>query len=102
MPMNREWLMRKKRLYKQLSQEKKKKDKVLHMHRWMRYAAILAVALLMGGGAGYWFYNRPEHQMLVAVANEGIVKEVVLRGYFSVAEQCRHAEVPARILRKRT
>ena len=33
-----------KRLYKQLSQEKKKKDKVLHMHRWMRYAAILAVA----------------------------------------------------------
>lgn len=31
-----------KRLYKQLSQEKKKKDKVLHMHRWMRYAAILA------------------------------------------------------------
>lgn len=67
-----------KRLYKQLSQEKKKKDKVLHMHRWMRYAAILAVALLMGGGAGYWFYNRPEHQMLVAVANEGIVKEVVL------------------------
>jgi len=44
----------------------------------MRYAAILAVALLMGGGAGYWFYNRPEHQMLVAVANEGIVKEVVL------------------------
>lgn len=38
-----------KRLYKQLSQEKKKKDKVLHMHRWMRYAAILAVALLMGG-----------------------------------------------------
>ena len=48
------------------------------MHRWMRYAAILAVALLMGGGAGYWFYNRPEHQMLVAVANEGIVKEVVL------------------------
>ena len=39
-----------KRLYKQLSQEKKKKDKVLHMRRWM----------------------------LVAVANEGIVKEVVL------------------------
>ena len=67
-----------KRLYRKLEQEKKKKDKVLHMHRWMRYAAILAVALLMGGGAGYWFYNRPEHQMLVAVANEGIVKEVVL------------------------
>ncbi len=67
-----------KRLYKQLSQEKKKKDKALHIHRWMRYAAILAVALLMGGGAGYWFYNRPDHLMLVAVANEGIVKEVVL------------------------
>ena len=73
------------------------------MHRWMRYAAILAVALLMGGGAGYWFYNRPEHQMLVAVANEGIVKESCLaRWNESLAEQCRHAEVPARILRKRT
>ena len=65
-------------LYKKLDEAKGKQAKLLHMHRWMRYAAILAVALLMGGGAGYWFYNRPEHQMLVAVANEGIVKEVVL------------------------
>ena len=67
-----------KRLYRKLEQEKKKKDKVLYMHRWMKYAAIIVVALLMGGGAGYWFYNQTEHQMLVAVANEGIVKEVVL------------------------
>lgn len=44
-----------KRLYRKLEQEKKKKDKVLYMHRWMKYAAIIVVALLMGGGAGYWF-----------------------------------------------
>ena len=62
-----------KRLYRKLEQEKKKKDKVLYMHRWMKYAAII-----VGGGAGYWFYNQTEHQMLVAVANEGIVKKVVL------------------------
>lgn len=45
----------------------------------MKYAAIIVVALLMGGGAGYWFYNQTEHQMLVAVANEGIVKKLSYR-----------------------
>lgn len=67
-----------KRLYKKLEQEKKKKEKILRMHRWTKYAAIIVIALLMGGGAGYWIYNQTENQMLVAVANEGIVKEVVL------------------------
>lgn len=68
-----------KRLYKQLEQEAKKKTKVLYMRRLMQYAAILIVALLMGGGIGYWFFQQAEeHQMLVAVANDGIVKEVVL------------------------
>ncbi len=68
-----------KRLYKQLEQEAKKKNKVLYMGRLMQYAAILIVALLMGGGIGYWFFQQAEeHQMLVAVANDGIVKEVVL------------------------
>ena len=49
------------------------------MHRWMRYAAVIAVILLMGGGTGYWFYhNGADQQLMVAVANEGSVKEVVL------------------------
>lgn len=65
-------------LYKRLDREKKKQAKVLHIHRWMRYAAIIAITLLIGGGAGYWYLNEGAHQMIVASANEGIVKEVVL------------------------
>ena len=66
-------------LYKKLDEAKGKQAKLLRMHRWMRYAAVIAVILLMGGGAGYWFYhNGADQQLMVAVANEGIVKEVVL------------------------
>lgn len=68
-----------KRLYKQLEQEEQKKNKMLYIRRLMKYAAILIATLFVGGGAGYWFYNEAEeHQMLVAVANDGIVKEIVL------------------------
>lgn len=68
-----------KQLYKQLDQEKRKQEKVLHMHRWLKYAAAITITLLIGGGAGYWFYqNEAEQHMLIAVADEGIVKEVVL------------------------
>lgn len=49
------------------------------MQRWMKYAAMIAVILVIGGGAGYWLYqNGNNQQMMVAVANEGIVKEVIL------------------------
>ncbi len=68
-----------KQLYKKLDEEKGKQNKILRMHRWMRYAAAIAVILVIGGGAGYWFYQSgTDQQMMVAVANEGIVKEVVL------------------------
>lgn len=68
-----------KQLYKKLDEEKGKQKKILRMHRWMRYAATVAVMLVIGGGAGYWFYqNGTDQQVMVAVANEGIVKEVVL------------------------
>ena len=41
----------------------------------MKYAAVIAVMLVMGGGVGYWFYqNGNNQQMMVAVASEGIVK----------------------------
>lgn len=66
-----------KRLYKAIDQEKRKQNKVLRMHQWMKYAAVIAITLLLGGGAGYWFYQN-DTEMLVAVANEGIVKEVTL------------------------
>ena len=39
-------------LYKKLDEAKGKQAKLLRMHRWMRYAAVIAVILLMGGGAG--------------------------------------------------
>lgn len=68
-----------KQLYKKLDKEKGKQNKILRMHRWMRYAAAIAAILVIGGGAGYWFYQSgTDQQMMVAVANEGIVKEVVL------------------------
>lgn len=65
-------------LYKRLEQEKKKQAKVLHIHRWMKYAAVIAITLIIGGGAGYWYLNESAHRMIVATADEGIVKEVVL------------------------
>lgn len=65
-------------LYKKLNQEKKRQERILQIHRWTKYAAIIVIALIIGGGAGYWFFNQSEHQMLIATADEGIVKEVVL------------------------
>lgn len=49
------------------------------MQHWMKYAAMIAVILVIGGGLGYWLYqNGNDQQMMVAVANEGIVKEIIL------------------------
>lgn len=68
-----------KRLHKKLDEEKGKQRKILRMHQWMKYAAVIAVILVVGGGAGYWLYhNETAPQMVVAVANEGIVKEIIL------------------------
>lgn len=68
-----------KRLYKKLDEEKGKRNKTLHMQRWMKYAAMIAVILVTAGGIGYWLYqNGNNQQMMVATANEGIVKEVIL------------------------
>lgn len=68
-----------KRLYKQLNEEKEKQNKAQRIYRWMKYAAVIALLLTIGGGAGYWFYqDKTDLPMMVAVANEGIVKEVIL------------------------
>lgn len=66
-----------KRLYKRIKEEKSKQAKTIRLYQWMKYAAIVTVVLLLGTGAGYWFYQN-DTDMLVAVANEGIVKEVTL------------------------
>lgn len=96
-----------KRLYKRLNQEKEKQNKILRIHQWMKYAAVIAIMLLFGGGAGYWFVQN-DADLLVAVANEGIVKEVILPdgtkvwlnnfatltypSEFSKTERCVHLE----------
>ena len=68
-----------KQLYKKLDEEKRKQNKILRMHRWMKYAAMIAVILVIGGGSGYWLYQNGNNQhMMVAVADEGIVKEIIL------------------------
>ncbi|MCR2006165.1 FecR family protein [Bacteroides acidifaciens] len=68
-----------KQLYKKLDEEKRKQNKILRMHRWMKYAAMIAVILVIGGGSGYWLYQNGNNQhMMIAVANEGIVKEIIL------------------------
>ena len=36
-----------KQLYKKLDEEKGKQSKILSMHRWMKYAAVIAVMLVM-------------------------------------------------------
>lgn len=66
-----------KRLYNKLDQEKYKQNKTMRINQWMKYAATIAVLLFVGGGAGYWFYQN-DTDMLVAVADEGIVKELTL------------------------
>ena len=68
------------RLNKKLDEEKRKQRKTaLNMQHWMKYAAMIAVILVIGGGLGYWLYqNGNDQQMMVAVANEGIVKEIIL------------------------
>lgn len=75
--MEQQMLLAEKRLLKRIKKEESERTRTLRMYQWMKYAAIVAVVLLLGGGAGYWFYqNDPD--ILVAVANEGIVKEVSL------------------------
>ncbi|MEY8686759.1 FecR family protein [Bacteroides sp. AN502(2024)] len=68
------------RLYKKLDEEKRKRRKtVLNIQRWMKYAAMIGIICVIGGRIGYWLYqNGNDPQMLVSVANEGIVKEIIL------------------------
>ena len=67
-----------KQLYKKLDEEQGKRNKILRIHRWMKYAAVIAIIFAISGGIGYWSHNGSDQQMMVAVAGEGIVKEVVL------------------------
>ena len=68
-----------KKLYKILSEETAKQHNLLKIHTWMKYAAIIAVILLGGTGIGYWIHNSDlTNNMIVAVASQGNVEEVML------------------------
>lgn len=67
------------KLYKRIAEEKTRQDKTLRVHRWMRYAAVIAIILLSGTGVSYWASrNKLNSNMIVAVASEGSVEEVTL------------------------
>lgn len=65
------------RLYKRISQEAAARQRAVRMHNWMRYAATIAVVLMIGTGLGYWIYQPSGQEMLVARAVDD-VRTVVL------------------------
>ncbi len=68
-----------KQLYKRLDDEKSRQKKIRYIYHWIKYAAIIVITLIIGGGISYWFYqNDNGQQILVAIADKGIVKEVIL------------------------
>lgn len=56
--MEQQMLLAEKRLLKRIKKEESERTRTLRMYQWMKYAAIVAVVLLLGGGAGYWFYQK--------------------------------------------
>ena len=66
------------RLKNRLRQEYKKENKTRSINRWINYAAVISITLLIGGGMGYFYHNQTEPKMLVATADDGIVKEITL------------------------
>ena len=68
-----------KKLYKRLTEEERKQNKVLRIQHWLKYAAIITLILLTGTGAGYWIYNSDQSSNLVIVtASDGNVEEIQL------------------------
>lgn len=62
-----------------LAQEEAHSRKVIRMHQWMRYAAIIVLALMVGAGGGYLYYQAdPTRDMITASSTDGKVKEIVL------------------------
>lgn len=63
------------RLCKKLAQEEAHSRKVIRMHQWMRYAAIIILALMVGAGGGYLYYQAdPTRDMITASSTDGKVK----------------------------
>lgn len=68
------------KLYKRLAQENTVTEKKrIRRQPWMQVAATIAAILLVGSGIFYWYSGTDTaRDMLVAVASDGLVQEVVL------------------------
>lgn len=67
------------RLFKKIEKEENKKRHTLQRHLWLKYAAMLAFALFVGGTFGYLYYQSSLHQEIVTVtASEGSIKKITL------------------------
>lgn len=65
------------KLFKRIAAEQQKQKRTLHIRQWMQYAAAAVVLICIGSvTAHYLTSHHPD--MLVAIANEGIVKEIDL------------------------
>lgn len=68
-----------KSLYKRIADEERKQNRAMSIHRWMKYAAVVALVLLTGTGVSYWIsQHNLNNNWLTAVAPEGAVEEITL------------------------
>lgn len=65
------------RLDKRLEQEKQEKQKVFKLRNMLRYAAAIAVVLVLAAGLTYLFQEKEEEWVVASAAN-GQVREMVL------------------------
>lgn len=67
-----------KKLHERISAEKFNQKKVIRMHTWMKYAAVVIFLILTGTGAEIWFHKLAINNDLMVVSSNGTVKEVKL------------------------
>lgn len=68
-----------KKLFRRIRQEEAQSKSKLFVTKWKRYAAVITMILLVGGGLGYCLYSAlPDRHMIVETASCGNVKKVIL------------------------
>lgn len=68
-----------KHLYRKIEVEKTKELRITRKHTWMKYAAIFAILMLLGGAFSYvYFHTNLNTEMMIVTAPEGSIKKIVL------------------------
>lgn len=65
------------KLFKRIAVEEKKQKRTLHIRQWVRYAAAVVVLICIGSVTTHYLTSH-HPDMLVAIANDGIIKEIDL------------------------